>query len=199
MSSKTSFAIMASGEGSNALALLESAKKWGALSHFRVVICDVPDAPVLKRVQNFGVPTVVIPREKGESRRAHEQKIEMTLRLKGVSWILLAGYFRILSAEFIAPFAGRIINIHPSLLPAYPGLQAYERAFNDGVSESGVSVHLVTAEVDAGEILLQQKFPRESGDSLEQFITRGKTLEHRLYAQALAQILKIEIDPSELI
>ena len=198
-SSNPHFAILASGEGSNALALLENARRWGVLSHFKVLICDVPDAPVLKKVQPFGLPCVVIAREKNESRRAHEQKIEMTLRLKGVTWILLAGYLRILSAEFIAPFENKIINIHPSLLPAYPGLKAYERAFNDGVSESGVSVHLVTPEVDAGKILLQQSFSRMPGDSLQQFIARGKELEHQLYSQALAQILKIQIDSSELI
>lgn len=202
MSSSThrpSFAIMASGEGSNARALLENARQWGVLSHFKVIICDVAAAGVLKKVQSFAVPTVVIPREKNESKRAHEQKIEMTLRLKGVDWILLAGYMRILSAEFIAPFKDHIVNIHPSLLPAYPGLNAYERAFNDGVDESGVSVHLVTPEVDAGKILLQRSFKRMPGDSLEQFIARGKELEHQLYSQALAQILRIQIDSSELI
>lgn len=187
-----SFALMASGEGTNVRALLKSARSLGVLSLIKVLICDREGAKVLEVARDFDLPCMVIVREKNESREAHEQKISMALRVQGVNFLLLAGYTKILSASFVSKFKNRILNIHPSLLPAYPGLNSYERAYNDGVSESGVTIHYVTEGVDEGPIFMQERFKRLPDDDLESFTLRGKKLEHELFPKAFQQLLELE-------
>jgi len=185
------FAVFASGEGTNASALF----KHDNHSLIKLLVCDNEDALVINKARSLGISVAIIPKEEGESRSSHEAKILSLLKVNGINWILLAGYLRILSSEFISNFfdpllsQNRIINIHPSLLPAYPGLRAYERAFEAGESESGVSVHFVSAGVDEGAIILQKSFARKSSDSLGEFIARGKELEHQLYCQVFDQII----------
>ena len=189
------FALLASGEGTNVSALLEFAAREKILGHFKVLICDQARAGAIERARAYELPVVVIEREKGESRESYERKLLMALRPFGVNWALLAGFMKILGPTFLKYFWDaerghyRLVNIHPSLLPAYPGLNAYERAFNDGVSEAGVSVHLVTPGVDEGPILLQRSFKHEATDTLATFMARGKKIEHEIYPEAIALIL----------
>lgn len=179
-------AIFASGTGSNALALIDYAQKIN--SPISCLICDNPQAPIVKA--NIDIPIYVVPFDRNKSE--HEKTIEQILAKHQVNWIFLAGYMRILSREFIQKFSdkdrSRIINIHPSLLPQYKGLNAYERSYMNNDSFSGVTIHYVDSGIDTGEIIFQGKFERKNEDKLEDFINRGKKLEHLLYPKILERI-----------
>ncbi len=203
--SSARIALFASGHGTNALALLHHDREVSRSNAIKLLICDKEKAPILEHARTYQLPVMLIPKEQGESRESHEKKILMALGPYDINWLFLAGYLRILSAQFIQRFFdpqlsnARILNIHPSLLPAYPGLNSYERAFEDGISESGVTVHFVSEEVDAGSIIAQRSFPRLSGDTLLDFISRGKALEHQLYTQVFEMVLSNRILSQEKI
>ena len=176
------FVILASGEGSNARVLLEHARKNSDRLEARAVISDRSGVPVLEMAARMGCETFVV---------AHKEESMMLALLKRLEprWALLAGYKRIVPGSFLDFFADetfhRVLNIHPSLLPAYPGLNAYERAYADGVRLSGVTVHFVDTGLDTGPCILQQSFDRKNGDSLESFKEKGRKIEHQLYPKAL--------------
>lgn len=196
-------ALFASGLGSNALALLHHDFEVLKSKSIIMLICDKIGAPIIESAKKYPIQICVIPKEKGESRESHEEKILRLLRVQNINWVFLAGYLRILTQKFIDSFrpsesdSTRMINIHPSLLPAYQGLHAYERAFQDGVMSSGVTVHYVDPVVDAGEVILQESFSRLSDDTLQSFIERGKTLEHKLYCQVLDMLINHQLLPQE--
>ena len=181
-------AIFASDTGSNALALIDYAQKINA--PIRCLICDNPNAAIIKA--DINIPIIVIPY--GESKKEHEAKIMEALNKYEVEWIFLAGYMRILSKDFIDHFSNnnhsRIINIHPSLLPHYKGLNAYEKSFFNDDQFSGVTIHYVDAGIDTGEIILQGRFDRDKNDKLDDYIHRGKSLEHILYPQVLERVTR---------
>jgi len=185
--------IFASGSGTNAANLIRHAQENPDFS-VAAVICDRADAGVISKCAALNIPCHVIPFE--NSKAQHEDKIRAALAAYNTDWILLAGYMRILSAEFIAEFhdpvldCTRIINIHPSLLPAYRGMDAYGRAFAEDVPESGVTVHFVDSGIDTGPIILQRRFPRKSDDTLESFTARGMALEYQTYIDAIALLLQ---------
>ena len=195
--------ILASGVGSNAYHLIQAARKY---PRWKIVgvICDNPHAPILTKGKSWGVPLFLLSQRKEKFSSFVEKKIDFEKRLVeilkkwNVQWVCLAGFMRILSAEFLHLFydkklkANRVLNIHPSLLPEFPGKEAYRDAFDAGVVESGVTVHFVEENVDAGPIILQKKFPRLPDDNLKEFIKRGKKLEHELYAKALEILLEKE-------
>ena len=161
-------AILASGRGSNAANLVDFAGKGPCREKLTIacLISDNPRALVLERGEEWGLPLHCIA-GKGMDRREHEKKVLELLRSYDVEWVFLAGYRRILTGEFLSAFSGkgpevsRVVNIHPSLLPEFPGLNAYERAFEAGVAFSGVTVHLVDEGVDTGPIICQEKFLRK--------------------------------------
>lgn len=186
----TRVALMASGSGTNALNLLERA---GDYPNVRIdtVIVDTMSSP-LPEILGEKFPEVEVKRIlpmgglRGEDRRReHETRILEVLRARGTQYILLAGYMRIIGGTLLGAFVNRIVNIHPSLLPLYPGVDSYRRAFEDGVTESGVTLHLVDEGVDTGPVLFQESFPRYSTDTLQGFIQRGKELEWKLYPKIL--------------
>jgi phosphoribosylglycinamide formyltransferase 1 len=183
-------AIMASGTGSNALNLLEHVKNYQNLT-ISCVVVDTGHSQLPQKLAELypGLPVYrILPNDKlsrSQRQREFEERILNCFREHTVHWILLAGYMRIIGATILDAYINRIVNIHPSLLPAYRGLHAYERAFADGVHESGVTIHLVDDGLDTGPILLQQSFPRLQNDGLEIFIRRGKHLEWALYPQIL--------------
>jgi phosphoribosylglycinamide formyltransferase-1 len=186
-------ALMASGTGSNVLNLLNYQPELSNLC-FKCVIIDTPQSPLLsilpKKYPQLRCE-LIQPRMdlKGELRRREfEDRLLDFLSSMEIDWVLLAGFMRILSERVISKFERKIINIHPSLLPKYPGLLAYERAFQEGEEESGVTIHLVDEGVDTGEILLQRKFPRHPSDTLQDFIQRGKMIEWELYPQVLSML-----------
>jgi phosphoribosylglycinamide formyltransferase-1 len=193
-------AIFASGAGSNALKLIDCSLR---LKNIKIplVILDRADSPLPQSLETtFGekIKCMVIapPQENlpAQARRAkHEEEILKVLSAHQIEWIFLAGYMRILGPTLLNAFATnsartRIVNIHPSLLPAYPGAHSYERAFQEGEPSSGVTVHLVDAGVDTGPILKQESFERRPKDTLNEFINRGKSVEWKLYAEILSQL-----------
>jgi phosphoribosylglycinamide formyltransferase-1 len=167
-----------------------------------VVISNEPTAPALQIARDHGVPAVSIP-SAGIKRAAHENAVISELKSYSFDFIVLAGYMRILSRDFLHHFKDqrgffRIINIHPSLLPAFKGTHAYEDAFEYGVKVSGITIHLVDEDVDHGLILAQEVFRRLPNDTLEMFTARGLAVEHHLYPAVLQQISKYGIPESLL-
>lgn len=185
--------LMASGAGSNALNLIEAAKSY---KNVRVacLIVDTLDSPLPEIVrQKYPMLPVhrILPMGglKGQERKSeHEKRILETLTTHEVSYVCLAGYMRILGPLILDTFRNRIVNIHPSLLPLYPGIDSYKRAFEDKVTESGVTIHLVDEGVDTGPIIFQEKFPRLETDTLADFVQRGKEIEWRLYPLVLKKL-----------
>ena len=186
-------ALMASGTGTNALNLIEAAKLY---KNVRVacLIVDTVESP-LPDIVREKYPMLPVHRIlpmgglKGQERkREHEKRMLETLITHEVNYICLAGYMRILGPLFLDSFKNRIVNIHPSLLPLYPGMDSYRRAFEDNVAESGVTIHIVDEGVDTGPVLYQEKFPRFETDTLGDFIQRGKELEWKLYPLVLKQL-----------
>lgn len=148
------FAIFASGRGSNAEALMQAFATDLIPAEVGLVVCNQPEAQVLQKAQARGVPTVLVP-SKGLAREAHEAQLLEELHKARIDHLLLAGYMRILSPYFLKRFNGSILNIHPSLLPDFPGLEGAERQWAAGVKVAGATVHFVDAGVDTGQILLQ--------------------------------------------
>lgn len=178
--------IFASGSGSNAQALIEKAKELRSNLEIVGVFSDKKEAYVLQRAKQNNIPAMAI--EKTGSKVEHEEKIINILSEWKPDWIFLAGYMRILSAQFIEKYPNRIINIHPSLLPEFPGRTGYEDAFHAGVKSSGVTIHYVDEGIDTGKHIIQESFPRYEEDSLEDFKKRGLQLEHKLYPHILEQV-----------
>ena len=190
----TRIALFASGTGTNALNLIEHAKKLANIEIACVVIdTKTSSLPTVLSEKYSHIPVhTILPNDsipKAERRMEHEGRIIEVLNRYQVRWGMLAGYMRIVGPRLLNYFGmQRLVNIHPSLLPAYPGLHAFERAYADNVSESGITIHLVDAGMDTGPILLQKSFPRYKEDSLSDFINRGKAIEWELYPQILQQL-----------
>jgi phosphoribosylglycinamide formyltransferase-1 len=182
---KTVLGVLVSGRGSNLQAILDAILAERLKAKIGIVISDNPDALALKRVAGFDIATAVIERRKFADKRAFEQAIANELNLHHVELVLLAGFMRILSSEFIAQFPGRIMNIHPSLLPAFPGLNAQAQAIRYGVKVSGCTVHFVDEGVDTGPIILQEAVPVLPGDDEHSLAERILHVEHKLYPRAV--------------
>jgi len=153
------------------------------------VVSNVADAAGLARARELGLPVAAIPHRGEPDRRAHEEKAVAALRGAGAEWICLAGYMRRLSPELVAAFPRRILNIHPSLLPAFPGLDAQAQALAHGVKVSGCTVHLVDEGLDSGPIVVQRTVPVLDGDTPESLAARILEEEHRAYPEALRRLL----------
>ena len=181
--------ILISGRGSNMVALIDAAQS-GIIPHAEVavVISDQPAAAGLAKAKERGIETVVIER-RGRAREEHDRDIMSALRDRNVDLICLAGYMRILSNEFIEAFRGRILNIHPSLLPSFPGLEPQKQALDNGVEFSGCTVHFVDETLDGGPIIAQRVVPVLEGDTVEKLAARILEQEHQLYPEAVAQVL----------
>ncbi|HAZ13502.1 MAG: phosphoribosylglycinamide formyltransferase [Bdellovibrionales bacterium GWA2_49_15] len=183
-------AIMASGDGTNAEAIMRWCHKFPHLAQVVAVLSDHEDAYVLSRAKNFGVPGLCMPYPKLKAdRAAHEEKMSRALLEFGAEWVCLAGFMRILGASFLQSWKlgelYRVANIHPSLLPAFKGANAYQDAFDAGVKISGVTIHLVTEALDNGPIVLQKSFPRLEKDDFATFKSRGRSLEGPLWHEFL--------------
>lgn len=195
-------AVFISGRGSNLNAIIQAIADKELDAVIQTVVSNDPDAFGLTIAKQHGLETFAIS-HKGMKRREHETKLLEYLKDKDVDYIVLAGYMRVLSPHFLKEWkheAGyfKVINIHPSLLPAFKGTSGYEDAFNYGVKVSGVTVHLVDEDVDHGPILAQVPFPRFPNDTLEAFCARGLSVEHALYPSVLQTIAKegIQLTPA---
>jgi len=191
MSSSTSpvrLGILLSGRGSNFLAIAESIRA-GRLPgvEIAVVISNVADAAGLARAQEMGLPPEILV-SKGRPRAEHDAGMIACLQSHRANLICLAGYMRLLSPEFIAAFPNRILNIHPSLLPAFPGLEAQRQAFDYGVKVAGCTVHFVDEHLDHGAIVLQRVVPVEDTDDADSLSERILAQEHLAYTEAIARV-----------
>jgi phosphoribosylglycinamide formyltransferase 1 len=182
-------AILISGRGSNMVALIDAVKS-GEIpdSQIAVVISDKPNAAGIEKARAKGVETVVIER-KGRTREEHDAEIIAELKHRGVELVCLAGYMRLLSSDFIQAFPDKIINIHPSLLPSFPGLDAQKQAFDHGVKITGCTVHFVNEDLDAGAIILQRAVEVKDGDTVETLSARILEQEHGAYVEAVKGIV----------
>jgi len=181
--------ILLSGRGSNFLAIakaIESGKLNGA--EIAVVVSNIAEAPGLGRAEAMGLPTALFV-SKGRKRAEHDADVTACLREHGVDLVILAGYMRLLSPEFITAFRDRILNIHPSLLPAFPGLDAQEQAFEYGCKVAGCTVHFVDEELDHGVIVLQRIVPVLDSDDAHSLAERILVEEHIAYPEAIARVL----------
>lgn len=181
--------ILISGRGSNMAALVDATRTEDCPYEVALVASDKPEAAGLAWAKEHGVPTFA-QSPKGMPKAEYEAKIDTALRGAGVEAIALAGYMRLLSDDFVHAWRGRIVNIHPSLLPKYKGLDTHARAIAAGDSHAGTSVHIVTEELDAGEVLGQAEVPILPGDTHETLATRVLAEEHRLYPRVVSEWLK---------
>ena len=182
-------AILISGRGSNMVALVDAVKSGEiADSEVAVVISDKPNAAGLEKAKERGVETVVIER-KGRSRTEHDAEIIAELKRHDVELICLAGYMRLLSCEFIHAFPHKIINIHPSLLPSFPGLDAQKQALEHHVKITGCTVHYVNEDLDAGPIILQRAVEVRDDDTVETLSARILEQEHPTYVDAVKKLV----------
>jgi phosphoribosylglycinamide formyltransferase 1 len=179
--------ILISGRGSNMSALIAAAKRADYPAEIVCVIANRPNAGGVGIAAGEGVPSQVIDHKAFDSKADFEAALAAALDAHGVEIIALAGFMRVLSADFIARYPGRILNIHPSLLPAFKGLDTHERALAAGVKEHGCSVHIVNAELDDGPVLMQASVPVLEGDTPGRLAARVLEAEHRIYPSALAQ------------
>ena len=183
---KLQTAVLISGRGSNMMALVEASRAADYPAEIACVVSNKPDAKGVQFAAANGIATKVFDHKAFPNREAFEQALDNYLRSMKVEAIALAGFMRVLTAGFINGWDGRIINVHPSLLPAYKGLHTHERAIADGAKVHGCSVHLVTQELDGGPVLLQAEVPVLAVDTPDALAARVLTEEHRIYPQALA-------------
>lgn len=181
-------AIFVSGSGTNMENLVRKIRSQNLSYDPVLVVCDKPEAKALERAAALRVPCAVFDRKSFAAKEAFEQAILERLEAERVDLIALAGFMRILSADFVSRYAGRLINIHPSYLPAFPGGHAIRDAFDAKASETGVTVHFVTAEVDAGPVIVQRKVPILAQDTLETLEARIHEVEYDLYPEALRRL-----------
>ncbi len=176
--------VLASGRGSNFGAILDAIERGELDARVTALISDQPDAPALARAQAAGIPTLVQSCRKAD-KPAFAQAVTEQVQQSGSDLIILAGFMRLLSADFVERHAGRILNIHPSLLPSFKGLDAPAQAVEAGVKISGCTVHVVTADMDAGPIIAQAAVPVQEGDTADTLAARILVEEHRLFPAAI--------------
>jgi len=187
-------AVLGSGTGTNFVAIQKAILAGRLDAEIAIVISDVPDAPILARAREFGLSTATLPPSPFRTKLGPDAEAALLELLEnaGVGWVVLAGYMRVVKEPLLAAFPHRIVNIHPSLLPAFRGLRAWEQALNAGVKETGCTVHFVNAEVDAGAIIAQQRVPVLPGDTPATLQARIQAAEHELFPRTLQEILKVE-------
>jgi phosphoribosylglycinamide formyltransferase-1 len=182
--------VLGSGRGSNFLAIHDAICRGSLDAEVRIVISDLQTAPILDHARARGLRAEHIPpgRFRTKMEPEAEKKIVASLCEAGAEWIVLAGFLRMIKAPLLEAFPSRIINIHPSLLPAFPGLEAWKQALAAGVPETGCTVHYVDAGIDSGPIIAQRKVPILPGDTPETLHARIQEQEHALYPEVLRQL-----------
>jgi phosphoribosylglycinamide formyltransferase-1 len=178
-------AVLISGRGSNLSALVEAAKATAYPAEIALVVSDNPEAPGLGFARDAGIETAVIERRRHVTKREFEAEIDAKLRGAGIELVCLAGFMRVLTTEFVQAWRDRLLNIHPSLLPLFPGLNTHQRALAAGVRVHGATVHFVRAEVDLGPIVVQGAVPVLPNDTPVTLAARVLKIEHRVYPLAL--------------
>ncbi len=188
--------VLCSGRGTNLQAILNAARRRAIPGRVAVVLSDNPQSMALQRAKRAGVPAQAIQRKNFPSREAFEEEYIAALDVAGVSLVCLAGFMRILSPIFVRHFAGRILNVHPTLLPSFPGASGVKDALEWGVKVTGVTIHLVDEEVDHGPIVLQEAVPITERDTERTLLAKVHAVEHKLYPRAIGLMLdgKVKIE-----
>ncbi|MFB4168595.1 phosphoribosylglycinamide formyltransferase [Virgibacillus sp. JSM 102003] len=179
-------AVFASGAGSNFQAIMEN----DLLCEVALLVCDKPGARVLEKAEKFGVPTFVFDSKEYASKSDYEKELVHRLQQADISWIFLAGYMRIAGPTLLNAYENKIINIHPSLLPEFPGKDAIGQAFKAGVSTTGVTVHYIDDGIDTGPVIAQESIEVFSDDTAETLKERIQQVEHRLYPVVINRLMK---------
>jgi phosphoribosylglycinamide formyltransferase-1 len=177
--------ILISGRGSNMEAVVRAAESQGWPARIAAVISNKPEAGGLAFAQARGIPTAVVPNKAFATRAEFDAKLQETIDGFAPDLVVLAGFMRILTVPFVEHYAGRMLNIHPSLLPLFPGLGTHQQAIDAGVQEHGATVHFVTAELDHGPAVLQAKVPVLPGDTEDRLSARVLVEEHKIYPRAV--------------
>ena len=184
--------ILGSGKGSNCRAILESIRSGALAAEVRVVISDVVEAPILEIAREFSIPNAYLPPGGFRTRLEPQAEVDLArmLRDAGVELVALAGFMRVLKAPMLNAFPRRIVNIHPSLLPKFPGLEAWRQALEAGETLTGCTVHYVDEEIDHGDVIAQREVPILADDTPERLHARIQIAEHELYPTAIGQICR---------
>lgn len=205
-------AVLLSGSGSNLQAIIDRREQGVLSASIALVISNNPDAYGLQRARQHGLQTLVLGHENFSSREEYDRQVIAAIKDVGAELVVLAGFMRLLSAEFVRAFPNRILNIHPALLPSFPGLHGQKQAFDYKVSISGATVHFVDEELDHGPIIIQAAVPAKPDDDEHSLAKRILKLEHRIYPQAIewfsqgrisisgrqVQITKADKDPADI-
>ena len=178
-------AVFASGRGTNFAAIARAVKKGKILANLSMLVCDSPKAKVISKAKRAGAQVFLIKRKDFATKRDFEDRIIQRLEEAKIDLIVLAGFMRMLSPEFVQRFKLRILNIHPAILPSFQGTQGIEDAFNYGVKVTGVTVHFVDEEMDHGPIILQAPVKIDEDDSLESLESKIHKIEHKIYPEAV--------------
>lgn len=186
---KVPLAILISGRGTNMRALIGAAERGRLSADVRVVISNKADAAGLTFAAEHGIPTVVLSHRDFGSREEYDRALVAQLRSRGVEYVALAGFMRILTGEFLGPFAGRVINIHPAILPSFPGIHSQKQALDYGVKVTGCTVHFVDEGTDTGPIIAQKTVQVLDGDDEDSLSARILAEENVLFPEALEEVL----------
>lgn len=178
--------VLVSGQGSNLEAIVDATAHGSISGHVVAVISNRPGVPALERAKRHGIPTVTIDHRIFPDRAAFDRALAAAIDKHAPALVVLAGFMRILTPGFVARYAGRMLNIHPSLLPDYPGLHTHARALADSTRRHGASVHFVTNELDGGPVVLQGDVAVHPGDDVRQLAARVQRVEHLIYPRAIA-------------
>jgi len=185
MNRKLPIGVLVSGSGSNLQSIIDNIEQGNLDAEIKVVISNIPNAYALERAQKHNLPTLVIRHEDFETREAFDEEIVRIFKSEDVELVVLAGFMRIISSVLLNAYPQRIMNIHPALLPCFPGMHAQRQAVEYGVKFSGCTVHLVDHGVDSGPIIIQAVVPVLDGDTEETLAARILKEEHRIYPQAI--------------
>lgn len=178
-------AVFASGRGTNFSAIIRAVKRGKIRANLALLVCDSPKAGAIGRARRAGIKVALVLREDFASKKDFEDKITQHLEENNIDLIVLAGFMRILSPEFVARYKNKILNIHPAILPSFKGTQAIEDAFNYGVKVTGVTVHFVDEKTDHGPIILQAAVKIEENDTEESLEAKIHKVEHKIYPEAV--------------
>jgi phosphoribosylglycinamide formyltransferase-1 len=182
-------AVLISGRGSNLQSIIDAIARGELDATIAIVLSNRPEAGGLQRARDAGIETLVVRAREYISRDAYDRAVADVLRSRDVGLVCLAGFMRLIGAPLLDAFPNRVLNIHPSLLPSFPGLDAQRQAIEHGVRVSGATVHLVTAELDGGPIILQSSVPVLDGDTPDTLAARILIEEHRIYPEAIRMVL----------
>jgi phosphoribosylglycinamide formyltransferase-1 len=191
---KKRVAVLISGRGSNMVALIEAAKAKDYPAEIVLVVSNVPDAAGLDRARQDGIATAVVDHQTfGKDREAFEQALDKELQAHRIALVCLAGFMRLLTPWFVTRWSGRMLNIHPALLPQFKGLHTHRRAIEAGAERHGATVHFVVPEMDAGPVIVQDSVPVLKSDTEETLAARVLAVEHRIYPQALRLVAECRV------